>query len=172
MNEDSCMLPNSDIQTQAHLADLEVLAESAAKLGQNQSNQSPTATSNSTLMDEEKQRICKDEVVQKLFNDLGFGSTDTYFKYKLTLEDSFPSKLYKNRKFGLAFKLVPCTARSSKLVLNSKFVFMKAICWIYALQSLTRMAIGSMRTLSASPSWTETLNVTYIRGRASSPDSS
>lgn len=122
MNEDSCMLPNSDIQTQAHLADLEVLAESAAKLGQNQSNQSPTPASISTLMDEEKQRICKDEVVQKLFNDLGFGSTDTYFKYKLTLEDSFPSKLYKNRKFGLAFKLVPCTARSSKLVLNSNLL--------------------------------------------------
>ena len=75
---------------------------------------------NSTLISEEKQRICKDEVIQKLFSDLGYEPKEKCFQFKISLDGNFPSKLYKNRKFGLNLKLVPCTARSSKLILNSK----------------------------------------------------
>lgn len=59
-------------------------------------------------------------MIQKLFSDLGYGFEEKCFKFKISLDENFPSQLYKNRKFKLNFKLVPHTARSSKLVPNSK----------------------------------------------------
>lgn len=44
------------------------------------------------------------------------------FKYKLSLESNIPNKLYKNRKFTISIKLMPSTARSSKIIINSTYI--------------------------------------------------
>lgn len=73
-----------------------------------------------SFIEDEAQKNGKDEMLQKLFCDFGHNFGGNGFKYKISLENSFPSKVFKNRKFGLKFKLVPCAARGTKIVQNSK----------------------------------------------------
>lgn len=121
-------------------------------------------------MQEEKQKICKDEVIQKLFSDLGYGSEEKSFKFKISLDENFPSKLYKNRKFGLNLKLVPSSARSSKLVPNSTNYVIKQICWTSVSQFSIRMAIGPMRIQLESQWWMAKISVNYIKAKGDLQD--
>lgn len=70
-------------------------------------------------VDELPQKVFKDETIIRLFEKLIPNYGENSFKFKLSLSENLPNILYKNRKIKINVKLLPCTARSNKIVYNS-----------------------------------------------------
>lgn len=119
---------------------------------------------------EDNSKITKDETFQKLFADFGSQFTKNTFKYKISLEENFPSKLFKNRRFSLKLKLVPCAARGNKLIQNCNFFIIQAILSEFSLPSSTRMGTGSMKILVGNLPSMEKLKLKSIKEKELSKD--